>query len=136
MRTYPTNSPQAAARIVAMAVLADGHICKSELDSLDRLDVAELLGVEPEVWQSVVHGVCDDLLSTSNPMWTMATQVDDATQLKVLSEIDDPELRHRVFQLCEEIIASDARVDVAEARLLASAAAHWNLTEGGASALR
>ena len=32
MRTYPTNSPQAAGRIVALALLADGHLSKAEVD--------------------------------------------------------------------------------------------------------
>ena len=36
MRTYPNNSPQAAARIVGLAMLADGNVCKGELDVLDR----------------------------------------------------------------------------------------------------
>ena len=39
MRTYPCNSPQAAARIVALTVLADRDIGKIELELLDRLVV-------------------------------------------------------------------------------------------------
>ena len=31
MRSYPRNSPQAATRILALAMLADGHQCASEL---------------------------------------------------------------------------------------------------------
>ncbi len=30
MRHYATDSPQAAARIVSMAALADGHVCSVE----------------------------------------------------------------------------------------------------------
>ena len=44
MRTYPNNSPQAAARIVALAMLADGHLCKTELDLLERMDAIARLG--------------------------------------------------------------------------------------------
>ena len=40
MRNYPRNSPQAAARIVALTLLADGHIDKAEIDTLDRVDTA------------------------------------------------------------------------------------------------
>ncbi len=36
MRTYPTNSPEAAARIVALALLADGHLSLIEIDALER----------------------------------------------------------------------------------------------------
>ena len=35
MRSYPTNSPQAAARIVALTLLADGHVDGIEMDALD-----------------------------------------------------------------------------------------------------
>ena len=35
MRTYPHNSPQAAARIVALAMLADGQLCVEEILVLD-----------------------------------------------------------------------------------------------------
>ena len=34
MRTYLHNSPQAAARIVALVMLADGHLCKTEGESV------------------------------------------------------------------------------------------------------
>ena len=34
LRTYLNNSPQAAARIVALAMLADGHLCKTEGESV------------------------------------------------------------------------------------------------------
>lgn len=45
MRTYPRNSPQAAARIVALAMLADGHVCRSEIEALERCDAAARLGL-------------------------------------------------------------------------------------------
>ena len=37
MRSYPANSPQAAARIVALTVVADGDIKDAEIKYLDRL---------------------------------------------------------------------------------------------------
>jgi len=45
MRSYPANSPQAAARIVALTVLADGDIGDAEIEWLDRLAVHEQLGL-------------------------------------------------------------------------------------------
>ena len=36
MRTYPSNSPEAAARIVALAMLADGNVCHREMQALTR----------------------------------------------------------------------------------------------------
>ena len=39
MRHYPTNSPEALARVVAIAMMADGAIDSSELKSLERHDI-------------------------------------------------------------------------------------------------
>ena len=53
MRTYRINSPQAAARIVGLAMLADGHLCKAELDVLDRHGAegeSIVLGAAVEHW--------------------------------------------------------------------------------------
>ena len=44
MRSYPANSPQAAARIVALTVVADGDIGDAENAWLDRLAVHEQAG--------------------------------------------------------------------------------------------
>ena len=41
MRSYPIDSPQAAARIVALTVVADGDIGEAEIEWLDRLAVYE-----------------------------------------------------------------------------------------------
>src|SRR3990167_11018512 len=45
MRSYPVNSPQAAARVVALTVVADGDIGDTEIEWLDRLAVHEQLGL-------------------------------------------------------------------------------------------
>jgi hypothetical protein len=37
MRSYPRNSPEAAARIVALVLICDGHVCRSEVETLHRL---------------------------------------------------------------------------------------------------
>ncbi|MFM2118860.1 MAG: hypothetical protein RL722_328, partial [Pseudomonadota bacterium] len=36
MRHYPRNSPQAAARLVALTLVADGHLAPAELEALAR----------------------------------------------------------------------------------------------------
>jgi hypothetical protein len=54
MRSYPHNSPEAAARIVALAMLADGHLSKSEFDALERLNIYGRLGLGPADWDSVI----------------------------------------------------------------------------------
>ena len=36
MRSYPNDSPQATARILALAMVVDGHLAPSELRVLDE----------------------------------------------------------------------------------------------------
>ena len=57
MRQYPANSPEALARIVAIAMMADGAIDASELKSLERHDIIGRIGLEPENWQRNIFSV-------------------------------------------------------------------------------
>ena len=47
MRSYPRNSPEAAARIVALVLISDGHVCRSEIETLHRLQIERELGLAP-----------------------------------------------------------------------------------------
>ena len=62
MRSYPRNSPEAAARIVALVLISDGHVCRSEIDALQKLQVEQELGLVPGAFAQVVHTLCEDLL--------------------------------------------------------------------------
>jgi hypothetical protein len=127
MRTYPTNSPQAAGRIVAMALLADGHLSRAELDLLDRLDVHRQLGLARTELHTVVHGFCEDLLASANGGWADACRVDRATLYGLLAEIDAPALRLRVLQMCADVVEADNHVAEGESTLLRAAIDHWGL---------
>ena len=105
MRAYPNDSPQAAARIVALAMLADGQVCKAEIELLDRLHAHERLGLQPEELHSIVHAMCDDLLSTAQLNWADACQVDPQTLAALTAEIDDAEMRLEVLGLCVAVLA-------------------------------
>ena len=54
MRNYPINSPQAAARIVALTVVADGDIGEAEIDLLDRLAAHDQLGLSRQALLEVL----------------------------------------------------------------------------------
>ena len=73
MRSYPRNSPQAAARILALAMLSDGHLTMRELDVLDRLNAPAQLGLGRADLHAVLHGFCDDLLASAEHGWADGT---------------------------------------------------------------
>ena len=127
MRTYPNNSPQAAARIVALAMLADGHLCKSELDALDSVDVHEQLGLSPGELHVIVHGLCEDLLVSSQGAWGAACRIEPDTLASLLAEIDDTALRAKVMQLCLRVFAADEHLADGETVILAAVVVHWGL---------
>jgi len=127
MRTYPCNSPQAAARIVALTVLADWDIGKTELDLLDRHAVHEQLGLDRQEFHAVLDGLWEDLLSSERLPWADACPVDDRTLAELMGEIEDPALRRRLLRQCIEIAEADGHVADGESIVLTAAVEHWGL---------
>ena len=127
MRTYAINSPQASARIVALAMLADGHNCKTEFDALDVTDVRTQLGLQPAEMQAVVHALCEDLLLRAHGQWEEASKIDAGTLTAVLAEIDDPALRATILRLCVAVVAADEHVAGGENDFLVATAEYWGM---------
>ena len=127
MRHYPRNSPQAAGRILALALLSDGHLCKREMDTLDRLHAHTSLGLDRSALHAVVHGFCEDLLSHTQLSWGDACRVDQATLAALLADIDDPALRSTLLQLCLAIVDADGHMADGESQLLLATIGHWGL---------
>jgi uncharacterized tellurite resistance protein B-like protein len=127
MRTYPRNSPQAAARIVALSLLADGHLCKAEIDRLDRLEAHHQLGLERTELHAVLQTFCEDLMASMHLTWEEACRVDARTLAELMAEIDDPELRLRLLNLCVAVVEADEHVSDGESTVLGAAIEHWGL---------
>lgn len=127
MRHYPRNSPQAAGRILALALLSDGHLSRRELDMLDRLDAHTALGLGRTELHAVVHSFCEDLLSSMHLSWGDACQVDQATLASLMADIDDPALRQTLLRLCLAIVDADDHVADGESVMLTAAIDHWGL---------
>ena len=127
MRRYPVNSPQAAARIVALTVIADGDIGDAEIAWLDRLVVHEQLGLARHELHTLLDTFCEDLLSSGQLQWADACPVDERTLADLMGEIQDPALRLKLLSLCVELAEVDAHVDEGESTVLVAAVEHWGL---------
>ena len=127
MRSYPANSPQAAARIVALTLVADGDIGDAEIEWLDRLMVHEQLGLARHELHAVLDTFCEDLLSSGQLKWADACPVDERTLADLMGEIQDPALRLKLLRLCVELAEVDAHVDDGESIVLVAAVEHWGL---------
>jgi len=127
MRSYPDNSPQAAARIVALTVLADGDIGESEIELLDRLAVHEQLGLKRHEMHALLDLFCEDLLSSEQLKWADACPVDERTLAELMGEIQDLPLRQKLMRICVELAQVDRHVAEGESIVLIAAVEHWCL---------
>ena len=127
MRSYPANSPQAAARIVALTVVADGDIGDEEIKWLDRLAVHEKLGLARHELHALLDTFCEDLLSSDQLKWADVCPVDERTLADLMGEIQDPALRLTLLRLCVELAEVDAHVAKGESIVLIAAVDQWGL---------
>ncbi|MDD2714217.1 MAG: tellurite resistance TerB family protein [Simplicispira sp.] len=125
MRAYPTNSPQAAARIVALTMLADGHVCHSEMQALQSLHAAERLQLTPEQLRAVLQGLAQDLLASAYSQWGNACQMESHALDRLLEEVKEPGLRATTLALCQQVAQADGHWAPAEQRLMEHLAQHW-----------
>ncbi|CAG9247586.1 TerB family tellurite resistance protein [Paraburkholderia unamae] len=125
MRTYTCNSPQAAGRIVAIALLADGHLSSEELAAVHRARIADRLGLAPGEFGTIVQSLCEDLLTSSHLNWSDACKLDSDVMQQVMRELDDPALRAEVLTLCHVAVYADRHVAESEVALLASLGRAW-----------
>jgi uncharacterized tellurite resistance protein B-like protein len=127
MRTYRTNSPQAAARIVALTLVADGHVSSAELDMLERVDAYRRLGIARPEMHQLLQDFCEDLLHVHQSKWTDASHIEPRTIEQMMVEVDDPALRMTVLRLCVAVAEADDHVADGESIVLVSAVEQWGL---------
>jgi hypothetical protein len=127
MRKYTKNSPQAAARIVALTLIADGDVGQAELALLDKLAVHQQLGLTRDAMHDVIDTFCEDLLSSNQLAWADACPVDEYVLEELMGDIDDPALRRKVLGMCVKLAEVDDHVAEGESIVLIAAVAHWSL---------
>lgn len=134
MRSYPRNSPEAAARIVALVLIADGHVCISEFDTLNQLDAPRELGLESDGLPRIVQTLCEDLLMGDHSSGSMLASVDDSALASLMAEVDEPALQRKVLRLAVAAAQADRHLADGETLVLEAARRHWGIggeTEAG-----
>ena len=125
MRCYPTDSPEAAARLLAMALVADGHYTMAEIRVLDRLGAPARLGLAPDAFKQVIDHFCEDLLLASHGEWLGSAAIDTATRRRLFAEVQSPALGAEVRTLCEAVMLCDSHLADGESALLDELARAW-----------
>lgn len=125
MRTYPGNSPEAAARILAIALVADGHYSLVELQALDTLAASQRLGLPAQALKEVIADFCRDLLQMAGGEWTGSHRMDAACRLRLLNEVTDPDLRQLIVELAQAVVEADGHLTDGEAQLMDTLSRLW-----------
>ena len=123
LRPYPVNSPHAAARIVALALIANGRIKAVETATLDALDAPGLLRLTRPQWHEVISDLCGDLLKRSRSDGECCISADLLDH--VLDEVEDVAQRRVVLRLCSAVVQADRQIDDGESFLLLAAVERW-----------
>ena len=130
MRSYPHNSPEAAARIVALVPISDGHVCSSEFDILKQLGAERELDLEPQLLPHIVHTLCEELLAGGYETASLMGNVDDSDLASLMAEISDPALQRKVLRLSLAAARADGHLAEEETLVVEAARHHWKLVDG------
>lgn len=127
MRHYPSDSPEAMTRVVALALLVDGAIDLSELETLRRNDIVNRLGIDHARFDKVIHEFCDDMLAYVNLKPSGQYELDPQSIGHLLADIEDPKLQKKVLSVMLDIVNADGNLARSETALVAQAIKHWQL---------
>lgn len=129
MRCYPRDSPQAAARIVALTLLADGNFCRSAAHVLASQGTHAQLGLSPAKLHDVVRDLRCDMVATGATAWAGSSRIDRRTLPALLAEVRDPELQLKVLKLCVAVVETDEHAAEGDSAVLAAALTQWGLPQ-------
>lgn len=127
MRNYHPNSPEAAARIVALALMADGTVDKSETQLLEHKGVIRRLGLSHEQFDKIFYEFAEDMLIRAHRLSSGALELDAKSIGKLLNEISDPVLQEKILRTMLDIVNADRRLTAGEASLIAQALRNWEI---------
>jgi hypothetical protein len=130
MRTYAINSPQAAARLVALSLLADGHVGRDEFIALEQAGFTERLGLSADQFDAVMQGLCEDLMAASHLNWGNLCRPDSEILRQLAGELTDPRKRADVLELCKTAAQADRHIAEGEFLLLNGLANAWQMSSG------
>ena len=131
MRPYLHNSPCAAARIVALTLLADGQLQRSELSALETLHAHERLGLRRYELHAVLHDFCTDLIEDAKASGDDNCRITPALIELLLSDIDEPRLQRQVLALFAGVARADGQLDDGESVVLGTAIEQWGMAPPG-----
>jgi len=127
MRHYEADSTPAAARILALTVLADGGLDRDEIDAAMRTDLARRLGIGQLEFERILREYCDDLMLGAHYMDGMRLRLADEVLDLVLEDISEPALQQALLRAMQDIVSADGVETLAEVEVLGRALEKWGM---------
>jgi uncharacterized tellurite resistance protein B-like protein len=126
MRTYPTDSPKAVSRLLALAMIVDGHLAPSELKAMHHSGILRATGVTDDEFDDVVQDLCEDLLATAARRCSQEVEIDVHLLDSLLGEVEGQALRMSVMKAMLDIVHADEVLDTRETLLIERAFKAWS----------
>ena len=125
LRAYPIDSPRAKARLIVLALFADGRVDALELSSLARRGVFAELGITGDDFFQVLYDFCADAagLPEGRGNYLMSPALLDT----LFAEVGSTGERQKLVRLIFDVIRSDGHLADGEARLFWKALDTWRL---------
>jgi uncharacterized tellurite resistance protein B-like protein len=126
MTTYPKDSPEAIALVLAMTMITDARLDDRELEIMDRLQLYDMLGLTKAEFARVVKAYCDEVVQSGSPDGKVDLM--DRPRIDAVADlVEDPARRMAVAQMMLNIIKADDTLHKAELALLRYILARWDL---------
>lgn len=127
MRRYRSNSPHAAARVVALTLLADGTVSRGELGTLMRVDSYARLGLDAVEMQILLEDFARDLFACGTTAWDHKGALHPLIVRCVLEDVTDAQLQQEVMEICRAVARSDCHLSDGEEAVLDLASLYWRM---------
>jgi len=122
------SSREAAARVLALLVAANGRVDARELRMLDELDAYARLGVTREHFVDMAGIGAEGFgAEVGNSGWMPYDAAEEIDGL--LNEVHDPSLRLLVCRLAAAVITADGCVSSGERAVYEHVLSRWHLTQ-------
>jgi len=128
LRAYPIDSPRAKARLIVLALLADGRVDAAELQSLTRRGVFADLGITREDFFEVLHDFCADAIGL--PEGSGNYLMSPVLLETLFAEVCNAAEQQKLLRLIFDVIRSDGHLAEGEARLFWKGLDTWRLRLG------
>jgi len=125
MHNYPRNSPEAAARLVALTMIADGNLCRSEVDAVRHHGAEAVLGLPPGGLNVVLQTLCEDLLYSAHYNGSLTSCIDDTLLESLIRDVDEPALQRKLTQAIATAAAADGHLSAGEQHVLDAIQRCW-----------